>query len=121
MFSSPNKNLDQNLESDMELPRSETSWDYIFREYDTFWGYQQTIEDTYWVRGHIIGTMLQEEDLEPGSGAAEMVTNMVNATEFENLGIGCTGILTGGKAFLRRQQILLVSESLAGENIVLLS
>ena len=42
------------------------------------------------------GTLLQEEDLVPGSGAAEMVTDMTNTTYLADVGIGCTGTLTGG-------------------------
>ena len=70
---------------------------FNFRVYDTFFEYEQQIDDTVWVRQHLIGTILQEEDCVPESGAAAMVIDIVNATELEGWPVGCTGILTGGK------------------------
>ena len=67
------------------------------RVFDTFLEYQQQIDDTVWLRQHLIGTILQEEDCVPGSGAAAMIVDIVNATELGGWPAGCTGILIGGK------------------------
>ena len=81
---------------------------FIFRVFDTFWDYQQQIDDTIWLRQHLIGTILQEEDCVPGSGAAAMIIDIVNATELECYSASCTGILIGGKMPLKA--VLLVTE-----------
>ena len=65
--------------------------------FDTFWEYEQQIDDTVWLRQHLIGTILQEEDCVPGSGAAAMMVDIVNMTQLDPTDFaGCTGIILGG-------------------------
>ena len=76
-----------------------------FRVFDTFWEYQQQIDDTVWLRQHLIGTILQEEDCMPGTGAATMMIDIVNATELGDFLGGCTGTLIGGMFFVFQVRI----------------
>ena len=68
----------------------------FYRVYDTFWDMWEPTDDTVWLRQHLIGVILQEEDCVPGSGAAAMMIDLMNATEIADYGIACTGILIGG-------------------------
>ena len=67
------------------------------RVFDTFWQYQQKIDDTVWVRLHQIGTSLHEEDLVPGSGVAPMMVDIVTDPALARVFAGCTGNLVGGE------------------------
>ena len=66
------------------------------RVFDTFWQYQQQIDDTVWVRLHQIGTSLYEEDLVLGSGVAPMMVDFVTYPALAKYFTGCTGNLVGG-------------------------
>ena len=68
------------------------------RVFDTFWEYQQNIDDTSWNRLHQIGTNLYEEDLVPGSGVAPMMVDIVTDPALAGHFMRCTGNLVGGMA-----------------------